>query len=183
MAAEILDGRALATRIEAELRAEVETFATMFGRRPRLVVVLVGDVAASASYVKGKAAAATRVGIESEVVAVPGTATTAELVALVEGIARGGQGTADGILVQLPLPPKGEELTYTPPTPSTWSQYMFTIPSPEITPAVVAMNTGVETVGDDAAFVFAPSASAVPTPNTFSVFALSLINNGRRRIA
>ena len=85
MAAEILDGRALATRIEAELRAEVETFATMFGRRPRLVVVLVGDVAASASYVKGKAAAATRVGIESEVVAVPGTATTAELVALVEG--------------------------------------------------------------------------------------------------
>ena len=85
--------------------------------------------------------------------------------------------------VQLPLPPKGEELTYTPPTPSTWSQYMFTIPSPEITPAVVALNTGVETVGDDAAFVFAPSASAVPTPNTFSVFALSLINNGRRRIA
>ena len=104
MAAEILDGRALATRIEADLRAEVETFATMFGRRPRLVVVLVGDVAASASYVKGKAAAATRVGIDSEVVAVPGTATTAELVALVEGIARGGQGTADGILVQLPLP-------------------------------------------------------------------------------
>ena len=105
MAAEILDGRALATRIEADLRAEVETFATMFGRRPRLVVVLVGDVAASASYVKGKAAAAARVGIDSEVVAVPGTATTAELVALVEGIARGGHGTADGILVQLPLPP------------------------------------------------------------------------------
>jgi len=105
MAAEILDGRALATRIEAELRAEVETFATMFGRRPRLVVVLVGDVAASASYVKGKAAAAARVGIDSEVVGVPGTVTTAELVALVEGIARGERAAADGILVQLPLPP------------------------------------------------------------------------------
>jgi methylenetetrahydrofolate dehydrogenase (NADP+)/methenyltetrahydrofolate cyclohydrolase len=104
MAAELLDGRALATRIESELRAEVETYVALFGRRPRLVVVLVGDVAASASYVKGKAAAAARVGIDSEVVGVPGTAITAELVALVESIARGEQGTADGILVQLPLP-------------------------------------------------------------------------------
>jgi methylenetetrahydrofolate dehydrogenase (NADP+)/methenyltetrahydrofolate cyclohydrolase len=103
--ATILDGRALATRIEADLRAEVATFATMFSRRPRLVVVLVGDEAASASYVKGKSAAAARVGIDSEVVAVPGTVTTAELVALVGEIARGGRGAADGILVQLPLPP------------------------------------------------------------------------------
>jgi methylenetetrahydrofolate dehydrogenase (NADP+)/methenyltetrahydrofolate cyclohydrolase len=105
MAAEILDGRALATRIEADLLAEVDTFAAMFGRRPRLVVVLVGDVAASASYVKGKAAAAARVGIASEVVSVPGTATTPELIDLVSGIARGDRGPTDGILVQLPLPP------------------------------------------------------------------------------
>ena len=80
MAAELLDGRALATRIEDSLRAEIDTFATMFGRRPRLVVVLVGDVAASASYVKSKAAAAARVGSESEVVNVSGLATTGELV-------------------------------------------------------------------------------------------------------
>ncbi len=106
MAAEILDGRALATRIEDELRTEVETFAAMFGRRPRLIVVLVGDLAASASYVKSKAAAAARVGIDSEVVSVPGTATTADLVALVGSIVAGGQGPADGILVQLPLPPQ-----------------------------------------------------------------------------
>jgi methylenetetrahydrofolate dehydrogenase (NADP+)/methenyltetrahydrofolate cyclohydrolase len=106
MAAEILDGRALASRIEEELRAEVDTFASLFSRRPRLVVVLVGDVAASGSYVKGKAAAAARVGIDSEVVAVPGTATTAELVELVRAIAAGERGRADGILVQLPLPPQ-----------------------------------------------------------------------------
>ncbi len=106
MAAEILDGRALASRLEAELHAEVDTFASLFNRRPRLVVVLVGDVAASASYVKGKAAAAARVGIDSEVVAVPGTATTAELVDLVRAIAAGDRGRADGILVQLPLPPQ-----------------------------------------------------------------------------
>ncbi|MBM4021739.1 MAG: bifunctional 5,10-methylenetetrahydrofolate dehydrogenase/5,10-methenyltetrahydrofolate cyclohydrolase [Planctomycetes bacterium] len=104
MAAELLDGRSLATRIEDGLRAEVGTYATLFGRRPRLVVVLVGGMAASASYVKSKAAAATRVGIDSEVVAVPGTATTEELVALVTAIARGDHGAADGILVQLPLP-------------------------------------------------------------------------------
>jgi methylenetetrahydrofolate dehydrogenase (NADP+)/methenyltetrahydrofolate cyclohydrolase len=102
--ATILDGRALATRIEADLRAEVETFAAMFSRRPRLVVVLVGDLAASASYVKSKAAAAARVGIDAEVVPVPVTATTDELVALVTSLAAEESGPADGILVQLPLP-------------------------------------------------------------------------------
>ena len=105
MTAVVLDGRALALRIEASLTREVETFAGMFGRRPRLVVVLVGDLAASASYVKSKAAAAARVGMESAVMPVAATATTAELVALVRAIARDDHGPADGILVQLPLPP------------------------------------------------------------------------------
>jgi methylenetetrahydrofolate dehydrogenase (NADP+)/methenyltetrahydrofolate cyclohydrolase len=105
MTARLLDGRALAGRIEATLRGEVETFAGMFGRRPRLVVVLVGDLAASASYVRSKAAAAARVGIDAEVVPVAATATTAALVALVRAIARDEHGPADGILVQLPLPP------------------------------------------------------------------------------
>ena len=104
MAAEILDGRALATRIEAgcgrrstRLRLVRRPAAT--GRRAR------GRLAASGSYVKSKAAAAARVGIDSEVIAVPATATTDELVGLVGEVARGDQGPADGILVQLPLPP------------------------------------------------------------------------------
>ncbi|MFM8892635.1 MAG: tetrahydrofolate dehydrogenase/cyclohydrolase catalytic domain-containing protein, partial [Planctomycetia bacterium] len=67
MTATLLDGRALAARIEAGLGDEVATFETLFGRPPRLVVVLVRGVAASASYVKSKAAAAARVGIASEV--------------------------------------------------------------------------------------------------------------------
>jgi methylenetetrahydrofolate dehydrogenase (NADP+)/methenyltetrahydrofolate cyclohydrolase len=104
MTAILLDGRALATRIETSLQGEVDTFATVFHRRPRLVVVLVGDLAASGSYVKSKAAAAGRVGIDSEVVRVPASATTGELVALVAAIARDEHGPADGILVQLPLP-------------------------------------------------------------------------------
>lgn len=104
MTARILDGRALAGRIEASLRAEVDTLRAMIGRPPRLVVVLVGDVAASASYVKSKAAAAARVGVAAEVVRVSATADTAELVALVRSIAADEHGPADGILVQLPLP-------------------------------------------------------------------------------
>jgi methylenetetrahydrofolate dehydrogenase (NADP+)/methenyltetrahydrofolate cyclohydrolase len=102
MTATILDGRALASRIEDSLRSEVDTFTVMFRRRPRLVVV--GELAASGSYVKSKAAAADRVGIDSEVIRVPATATTAELVSLVAAIARDEHGPADGILVQLPLP-------------------------------------------------------------------------------
>jgi methylenetetrahydrofolate dehydrogenase (NADP+)/methenyltetrahydrofolate cyclohydrolase len=104
MTATLLDGRALAAQIETSLQGEVDTFATMFHRRPRLVVVLVGDLAASGSYVKSKAAAAGRVGIDSDVVRFPATATTAELVTLVAAIARDEHGPADGILVQLPLP-------------------------------------------------------------------------------
>ena len=104
MTATLLDGRALAARIEGSLRSEVDTFVTMFQRRPRLVVVLVGDLAASGSYVKSKASAADRVGIDSDVVRVPATATTDELVSLVAAIARDEHGPADGILVQLPLP-------------------------------------------------------------------------------
>jgi len=104
MTATLLDGRALATRIETSLQGEVDTFATVFHRRPRLVVVLVGDLAASGSYVKSKSSAAGRGGIDSEVVRVPASATTEELVALVAAIARDEHGPADGILVQLPLP-------------------------------------------------------------------------------
>jgi methylenetetrahydrofolate dehydrogenase (NADP+)/methenyltetrahydrofolate cyclohydrolase len=104
MTATLLDGRALAARIEGSLRSEVDTFVTMFHRRPRLVVVLVGDLAASGSYVKSKASAADRVGIDSDVIRVPATATTVELVSLVAAIARDEHGPADGILVQLPLP-------------------------------------------------------------------------------
>ena len=102
--ATLLDGRALAARIEANLADEVQTFTGMFKRPPRLVVVLVGDMAASASYVKSKAAAAASVGIDAEVVRVPATTDTQALVALVKSLAREEQGPVDGILVQLPLP-------------------------------------------------------------------------------
>lgn len=104
MTARRLDGRELAGRIEAELAGRVADFNRTAGRPPRLAVVLVGDVAASASYVKSKAAAAARVGIDAEVIAVPASVTTTELVDLVAAIGRDERGPADGLLVQLPLP-------------------------------------------------------------------------------
>ena len=104
MTARILDGKALAATIEGSLRDEVEAFATASGRAPRLVVVLVGDLPASASYVAAKARAAARVGIDAEVIRATGASDTASLVALVRGIAHGSHGPVDGILVQLPLP-------------------------------------------------------------------------------
>jgi len=104
MTARRLDGRELAGRIEADLAGRVARFTDVAGRQPRLVVVLVGDVPASRSYVSSKAAAAARVGIAAEVIALPATVTTAELVDLVAAIGRDERGVVDGILVQLPLP-------------------------------------------------------------------------------
>lgn len=104
MTARRLDGRELASRIEVDLAGRVERFVQTAGRPPRLVVVLVGDLAASASYVKSKAAAARRVGIDADVIAVSASVSTAQLVELVAAIGRDERGPADGILVQLPLP-------------------------------------------------------------------------------
>lgn len=104
MTAQRLDGRALAKKIESELTPKVAALTSKIGRPPRLVVVLVGNVAASASYVKSKASAAKRVGITADVFSVPESTTTAELVSTIEAIGQDEHGLVDGILVQLPLP-------------------------------------------------------------------------------
>ena len=104
MTAQRLDGRALAKKIESELTPKVAALTSRIGRPPRLVVVLVGNVAASASYVKSKASAAKRVGITADVFSVPESITTAELVSTIEAIGQDEHGPVDGILVQLPLP-------------------------------------------------------------------------------
>ncbi len=104
MTAKLLNGRELAEKIQQSLVPQVTEITKEIGRPPRLVVVLVGNVAASASYVKSKEAAAKRVGITADVISIPESATTAELVATVESIGREEHGPVDGILVQLPLP-------------------------------------------------------------------------------
>src|SRR5277367_4248193 len=103
MPASLLDGNKIAAEIRAEVAADVKAMAAA-GVRPGLAVVLVGHNPASEIYVRGKVKACEEVGIYSETHAHPDTATTADLLALVEDLNR--RDEIDGILVQLPLPPQ-----------------------------------------------------------------------------
>lgn len=100
--AQVLDGKALAARMEGALAAEVAALKSRFGKAPGLTVVLVGDDPASAIYVKRKVEACSRVGIASREVRLPATASEDELVGLVEKLNR--DADVNGILVQVPLP-------------------------------------------------------------------------------
>src|SRR5438270_9370648 len=102
MSARILDGTKIASDIRSEVSAEVRTMAAA-GVRPGLAVVLVGHNPASEIYVRGKVKACQEIGIYSEQHSPADTATTDELLHLVEGLNR--RDEIDGILVQLPLPP------------------------------------------------------------------------------
>lgn len=97
----LLDGRAIATQIHNELRAEVEHL-RQCGVVPHIALLLVGDHAASLSYVRAKSRACDKVGIRSTVVHLPITTSQQEVVELIH------RWNADpsihGILVQLPLP-------------------------------------------------------------------------------
>jgi methylenetetrahydrofolate dehydrogenase (NADP+)/methenyltetrahydrofolate cyclohydrolase len=101
MAATILDGSRIAQQIRSEVATEVKSL-TAAGIRPGLAVVLVGHNAASEVYVRGKVKACEEVGVYSEKLTPPETATTEELLAVVEELNR--REEIDGILVQLPLP-------------------------------------------------------------------------------
>jgi len=101
MSALILDGTKIAQEIRAEVAAEVKALSAV-GVRPGLAVVLVGHNPASEIYVRGKVKACEEVGIYSEKLTPPDSATTAELLEVVEDLNR--RDDIDGILVQLPLP-------------------------------------------------------------------------------
>src|ERR1700733_3924246 len=103
MPAKVLDGTKIANDIRSEVAAEVKAM-TAVGVRPGLAVVLVGHNAASEIYVRGKVKARKKVGIYSEQITPAESATTEELVALIEQLNR--RDEIDGILVQLPLPPQ-----------------------------------------------------------------------------
>ena len=78
MPARILDGKALAARLRAELATEAERLAEA-GRRPGLAAVLVGDDQASHIYVGAKQRAAAATGVESRRVALPAAASQAQV--------------------------------------------------------------------------------------------------------
>jgi methylenetetrahydrofolate dehydrogenase (NADP+)/methenyltetrahydrofolate cyclohydrolase len=103
MTARILDGTKIAQEIRSEVAAEVKAMAAA-GLRPGLAVVLVGHNPASEIYVRGKVKACEEVGVYSEKLTPPESATTAQLLSLVDDLNR--RDDVDGILVQLPLPPQ-----------------------------------------------------------------------------
>jgi methylenetetrahydrofolate dehydrogenase (NADP+)/methenyltetrahydrofolate cyclohydrolase len=101
MTARILDGTKLATEIRSEVAAEVKALAAA-GVRPGLAVVLVGHDPASEIYVRGKVKSSEEVGLYSEQHSPAETATTEELLGLIDSLNQ--KDEIDGILVQLPLP-------------------------------------------------------------------------------
>ncbi|MDQ1647626.1 MAG: methylenetetrahydrofolate dehydrogenase / methenyltetrahydrofolate cyclohydrolase [Cryptosporangiaceae bacterium] len=101
MTATILDGRATAAAIKAELAERVMKLRAT-GIVPGLGTVIVGDDPGSHSYVAGKHRDCAQVGIESIAVELPGDATQAEVEAQVERLNT--DPACTGYIVQLPLP-------------------------------------------------------------------------------
>src|SRR6266446_5694805 len=101
MTARTLDGQKIRDQIFAELSDEVRLL-TAAGVRPGLAAVLVGENPASQLYVKSKIAACQQLGLSSALLSPPATASTLDLLAVVEDLNR--DNDVDGILVQLPLP-------------------------------------------------------------------------------
>ena len=105
--AKILDGKALADVIRAELKERVSASVAAGRRAPCLGVVLVGCRPDSATYVRSKKAACAQAGIVDKGIELPAEATQADVLAAVAGL--NADPDVDGILVQLPLPPHIDE--------------------------------------------------------------------------
>jgi methylenetetrahydrofolate dehydrogenase (NADP+)/methenyltetrahydrofolate cyclohydrolase len=104
MAAAIIDGRAAAAGLRARVAEIVSDLVAEGHPPPGLATVLVGEDAASATYVRSKGRAAEEAGLVSVTHRLPASASEAELLALVARLNRDAR--IHGILVQLPLPPQ-----------------------------------------------------------------------------
>jgi methylenetetrahydrofolate dehydrogenase (NADP+)/methenyltetrahydrofolate cyclohydrolase len=104
MAADIIDGKAVAQAVRAEVREQVAAWVEAGGPQPGLATVLVGDDPASAVYVGGKQKASAEVGIAGFDHRLPDDTPHDEVERLI------GELNADprvsGILLQLPTPPQ-----------------------------------------------------------------------------
>ncbi|HES7639264.1 TPA: bifunctional methylenetetrahydrofolate dehydrogenase/methenyltetrahydrofolate cyclohydrolase [Streptococcus pyogenes] len=99
---ELIDGKALAQKMQQELAAKVNNLKQKKGIVPGLVVILVGDDPASQVYVRNKERAALTVGFKSETVRLSEFICQEGLIAVIERY--NADNTIHGILVQLPLP-------------------------------------------------------------------------------
>jgi methylenetetrahydrofolate dehydrogenase (NADP+)/methenyltetrahydrofolate cyclohydrolase len=107
LTAQIIDGKAIAADIRAEVAERVRQLKEERGVMPAQAFVLVGDNPASISYVRGKGNACEEAGIQSQTIHLPESTSEAELLELIA------KANADpklhGMLVQLPLPPQIDE--------------------------------------------------------------------------
>ena len=111
MSARIIDGKAFAGRLRARIGAQTAAFAAAAGRPPGLAVVLVGDDAASAVYVRAKGKATREAGMRSIEHRLPADVSQDDLLTLIDTL--NGDPEVDGILVQLPLPDHIDERVVT----------------------------------------------------------------------
>ena len=98
----IIDGKATAAQIKAEIAQEVEQIVAQGGKRPHLAAILVGHDGGSETYVRNKVLACEACGFESSLIRYEDDVTEAELL---ERIAQlNADDSVDGFIVQLPLP-------------------------------------------------------------------------------
>jgi methylenetetrahydrofolate dehydrogenase (NADP+)/methenyltetrahydrofolate cyclohydrolase len=103
MTAQLIDGKAIATRVQADTQQRAAEFEARFGRKVGLEVVLVGDDQASHVYVRSKERTSQALGMHGLAHRLPADTSQTKLVELVRQL--NADPKVDGILVQLPLPP------------------------------------------------------------------------------
>jgi methylenetetrahydrofolate dehydrogenase (NADP+)/methenyltetrahydrofolate cyclohydrolase len=101
MAATVIDGKAIAAKVNEETRERAGRLKER-GITPCLAVALVGENPASLSYVRGKQKALSEAGMEGRDIRLPEAATEAELLSIIADL--NADANVHGILVQLPLP-------------------------------------------------------------------------------
>ena len=102
MAAQIIDGKAVAASVHERVRRDVAARVKAGRPAPALATILVGDDPASQVYVRNKRETCRKTGIESEQIDLPTSVTQAQLLAHIDRL--NADPKIDGILVQLPLP-------------------------------------------------------------------------------
>ncbi|MBQ9646606.1 MAG: bifunctional methylenetetrahydrofolate dehydrogenase/methenyltetrahydrofolate cyclohydrolase FolD [Prevotella sp.] len=99
---QLIDGKATAAQIKAEIAEEVKKIVETGGKQPHLAAVLVGHDGGSETYVKNKVLACEQCGFKSTLIRYEDDVTEEELLACVDRLNRNGD--VDGFIVQLPLP-------------------------------------------------------------------------------
>jgi methylenetetrahydrofolate dehydrogenase (NADP+) / methenyltetrahydrofolate cyclohydrolase len=102
MTAQIIDGKAVATKLKLDLKKATELRLNSGKRRPGLAVVLLGNDPASQVYVGSKRRSCEEIGFKSDSYDLSADSSEEELLALIDKL--NADNEIDGILVQLPLP-------------------------------------------------------------------------------